>query len=143
MMPRSSKLVLQFHRVERGARLHPPASGVTGRRFLAVHWDPRLPPEEAAAKAGAAVAWTDIATMPIEPPREISNAPDAPRQSTLRRKIEIPDTPTFGRYAEIPYDQMTPEQRVAHLVGSETSEPRTCRRIRRQAEPPRNGVGCS
>jgi len=45
------------------------ASGVTGRRFLAVHWDASLPPEEAAAKAGAAVAWTDIATMPIEPPR--------------------------------------------------------------------------
>jgi len=45
------------------------ASGVTGRRFLAVHWDPSLRPEEAAAKAGAAVAWTDIATMPIEPRR--------------------------------------------------------------------------
>jgi NAD(P)-dependent dehydrogenase (short-subunit alcohol dehydrogenase family) len=45
------------------------AAGVTGRRFLAVHWDPSLPPEEAAAKAGAPVAWTDIATMPIEPPR--------------------------------------------------------------------------
>jgi NAD(P)-dependent dehydrogenase (short-subunit alcohol dehydrogenase family) len=29
------------------------ASGVTGRRFLGVHWDPALPPEEAAAKAGA------------------------------------------------------------------------------------------
>jgi NAD(P)-dependent dehydrogenase (short-subunit alcohol dehydrogenase family) len=45
------------------------ASAVTGRRFLAVHWDSNLPPEEAAAKAGAPVAWTDIATMPIEPPR--------------------------------------------------------------------------
>src|SRR5215472_7523643 len=45
------------------------AAQVTGRRFLAVHWDPNLPPEEAAAKAGAPVAWTDIATMPIEPPR--------------------------------------------------------------------------
>jgi NAD(P)-dependent dehydrogenase (short-subunit alcohol dehydrogenase family) len=45
------------------------AAGVTGRRFLAVHWDPSLPPEEAAAKAGAPVAWTDIATMPIEPPQ--------------------------------------------------------------------------
>jgi hypothetical protein len=37
--------------------------------FIAVHWDPSLPPEEAAAKAGAPVAWTEIATMPIEPPR--------------------------------------------------------------------------
>jgi NAD(P)-dependent dehydrogenase (short-subunit alcohol dehydrogenase family) len=45
------------------------AAGVTGRRFLAVHWDRSLPPEEAAAKAGAPVACTDIATMPIEPPR--------------------------------------------------------------------------
>ena len=45
------------------------ARDVTGRRFLAVHWDPSLPPEEAAAKAGAPVAWTSIATMPIEPPR--------------------------------------------------------------------------
>ena len=45
------------------------AGGVTGRRFLAIHWDPSLPPEQAAQKAGAPVAWTDIATMPIEPPR--------------------------------------------------------------------------
>jgi hypothetical protein len=40
------------------------ASNVTGRRFLAVYWDPNLPPEEAAAKVGAPVAWTEIATMP-------------------------------------------------------------------------------
>jgi NAD(P)-dependent dehydrogenase (short-subunit alcohol dehydrogenase family) len=45
------------------------AAGVTGQRFLAVHWETGLPPEEAAAKAGAPVAWTAIATMPIEPPR--------------------------------------------------------------------------
>ena len=45
------------------------AGGVTGRRFLAVHWDPTVPPEEAAARAGSPVAWTEIATMPIEPPR--------------------------------------------------------------------------
>jgi NAD(P)-dependent dehydrogenase (short-subunit alcohol dehydrogenase family) len=45
------------------------ASGMTGRRFLGVHWDPALPPEQAAAKAGAPVAWSEIATMPIEPPR--------------------------------------------------------------------------
>jgi NAD(P)-dependent dehydrogenase (short-subunit alcohol dehydrogenase family) len=45
------------------------AAGVTGRRFLAVHWDPKLPPAQAAEKAGAPVAWTSIATMPIEPPR--------------------------------------------------------------------------
>jgi NAD(P)-dependent dehydrogenase (short-subunit alcohol dehydrogenase family) len=45
------------------------AASVTGRRFLAVHWDPALPPGQAAEKAGAPVAWTAIATMPIEPPR--------------------------------------------------------------------------
>jgi NAD(P)-dependent dehydrogenase (short-subunit alcohol dehydrogenase family) len=45
------------------------AGNVTGRRFLAVHWDAKLPPEEAAEKAGAPVAWTSIATMAITPSR--------------------------------------------------------------------------
>jgi NAD(P)-dependent dehydrogenase (short-subunit alcohol dehydrogenase family) len=45
------------------------AGKVTGRRFLGVHWDPALPPEQAAEKAGAPVAWTSIATMPITPSR--------------------------------------------------------------------------
>jgi NAD(P)-dependent dehydrogenase (short-subunit alcohol dehydrogenase family) len=45
------------------------AGKVTGRRFLAVHWDPALSPERAAEKAGAPVAWTSIATMPITPGR--------------------------------------------------------------------------
>ena len=45
------------------------AGEVTGRRFLGVHWDPALPPGQAADKAGAAVAWTNIATMPIRPSR--------------------------------------------------------------------------
>ncbi len=45
------------------------AGKVTGRRFLAVHWDPALVPEQAAEKAGAPVAWTSIATMPITPGR--------------------------------------------------------------------------
>jgi NAD(P)-dependent dehydrogenase (short-subunit alcohol dehydrogenase family) len=45
------------------------AQAVSGRRFLAIHWDPKLVPAEAAEKAGAPVAWTSIATMPIEPPR--------------------------------------------------------------------------
>ena len=43
------------------------ASDVTGRRFLAVHWDSALPPKQAAEKCGAGIAWTSIATMPIEP----------------------------------------------------------------------------
>jgi NAD(P)-dependent dehydrogenase (short-subunit alcohol dehydrogenase family) len=45
------------------------AGKVTGRRFLGVHWDPELAPEQAAEKAGAPVAWTSIATMPITPIR--------------------------------------------------------------------------
>jgi NAD(P)-dependent dehydrogenase (short-subunit alcohol dehydrogenase family) len=45
------------------------AGKVTGRRFLGVHWDAKLPPEQAAEKAGAPVAWTSIATMPITPSR--------------------------------------------------------------------------
>ncbi len=45
------------------------AGKVTGRRFLGVHWDPAVPPEQAAEKAGAPVAWTSIATMPITPKR--------------------------------------------------------------------------
>jgi NAD(P)-dependent dehydrogenase (short-subunit alcohol dehydrogenase family) len=45
------------------------AGKVTGRRFLGVHWDPALPPEQAAERAGAPVAWTSIATMPITPSR--------------------------------------------------------------------------
>jgi NAD(P)-dependent dehydrogenase (short-subunit alcohol dehydrogenase family) len=43
------------------------AASVTGRRFLAVHWDPALPPAAAAEKCGAPIAWKAIATMPIEP----------------------------------------------------------------------------
>src|ERR1700747_559616 len=45
------------------------AGKVTGRRFLGIHWDPALPAEQAAEKAGAPVAWTSIATMPIPPSR--------------------------------------------------------------------------
>jgi NAD(P)-dependent dehydrogenase (short-subunit alcohol dehydrogenase family) len=43
------------------------AAVVTGRRFLAAHWDTSLPPAEAAEKCGAPIAWKSIATMPIEP----------------------------------------------------------------------------
>jgi NAD(P)-dependent dehydrogenase (short-subunit alcohol dehydrogenase family) len=45
------------------------AGQVSGRRFLAVQWDPGLPPEQAAERAGAPVAWTEIATPAIQPPR--------------------------------------------------------------------------
>jgi NAD(P)-dependent dehydrogenase (short-subunit alcohol dehydrogenase family) len=43
------------------------AGGVSGRRFLAAHWDASLPPAEAAEKAGAPAAWRSIATLPIVP----------------------------------------------------------------------------
>ena len=32
----------------------------------------------------------------------------------------MPDTPTFGRYSEIPYDQMTPEQQEGYRSLIET-----------------------
>jgi len=32
----------------------------------------------------------------------------------------MPDTPTFGRYAEIPYEQMTPEQQEGYRFVKET-----------------------
>ena len=45
------------------------AGHITGRRFIAVHWDPAVPPAEAAERAGAPIAWANIATMPITPSR--------------------------------------------------------------------------
>src|SRR5437867_11107907 len=36
------------------------------------------------------------------------------------RRLPMPETPTFGRYAEIPYDQMTPEQQDAYRSLIET-----------------------
>jgi 4-carboxymuconolactone decarboxylase len=35
----------------------------------------------------------------------------------------MPETPTFGRYAETPYDEMTPEQREAYRFAVETRGP--------------------
>lgn len=42
-------------------------ANVTARRFLAAHWDPGLPPAQAAERCGAPIAWSSIGTMPIEP----------------------------------------------------------------------------
>jgi hypothetical protein len=53
---------------------------VTGRRFLAVLGS-RLPPEQAAKKAGAPVAWTNIATTPITPSRA-QERPGVPAQAS-------------------------------------------------------------
>ena len=35
----------------------------------------------------------------------------------------MPETPTFGRYAEIPYDAMTPEQQEAYRSVTEMRGP--------------------
>src|SRR5215470_20359476 len=41
--------------------------------------------------------------------------------TNLKRGIRpMPETPTFGRYAEIPYDQMTPEQQEGYRTLIET-----------------------
>ena len=45
------------------------SDGVTGRRFIARNWDPRLPPEQAAAAAGAPVAWSGYGTQGVLPPK--------------------------------------------------------------------------
>jgi NAD(P)-dependent dehydrogenase (short-subunit alcohol dehydrogenase family) len=43
------------------------AAQVNAHRFIAADWDARLPPAQAAEKAGAPIAWLGIARMPIEP----------------------------------------------------------------------------
>jgi hypothetical protein len=40
---------------------------VTGRHFLAAHWDTSLPPAEGAEKMRCADTQKSIATIPIEP----------------------------------------------------------------------------
>jgi NAD(P)-dependent dehydrogenase (short-subunit alcohol dehydrogenase family) len=40
----------------------PASDGVTGRRFIAALWDPALPPEQAAAQAGAPIGWPELTT---------------------------------------------------------------------------------
>lgn len=43
------------------------ATQVNARRFIAADWDTTLPPDQAAEKVGAPIAWLGIARMPIEP----------------------------------------------------------------------------
>ncbi|MGE0420274.1 MAG: SDR family NAD(P)-dependent oxidoreductase [Acetobacteraceae bacterium] len=40
---------------------------VTARRFVAAHWDPSLPPAQAAFVSGAPAAWPDLARNPVWP----------------------------------------------------------------------------
>ena len=42
------------------------------------------------------------------------------KPSQLIRERNMAETPTFGRYAEIPYDQMTPEQQEGYRSLMET-----------------------
>jgi NAD(P)-dependent dehydrogenase (short-subunit alcohol dehydrogenase family) len=41
----------------------PSSDGVSGRRFVAGLWDPGLPPERAAAAAGAPIAWPELTSQ--------------------------------------------------------------------------------
>jgi NAD(P)-dependent dehydrogenase (short-subunit alcohol dehydrogenase family) len=43
------------------------SNGVSGRRFIAALWDPRLPASQAAEKAGAAAAWPSLGRQAIYP----------------------------------------------------------------------------
>jgi len=43
------------------------ADGVTGRRFVAAHWDQALPEDQAAYQAGAPAGWPDLARSPVWP----------------------------------------------------------------------------
>jgi NAD(P)-dependent dehydrogenase (short-subunit alcohol dehydrogenase family) len=43
------------------------AAGVTGRRFVAAEWDPRLPDDQAAYLAGAPAGWPELARNPVWP----------------------------------------------------------------------------
>jgi 4-carboxymuconolactone decarboxylase len=58
----------------------------------------------------------------------------------------MPETPTFGRYAEIPYDQMTPEQQEGYRLLIETrgalGGPNKVRGAQPQAGEGDGAVGC-
>src|SRR4030095_7122560 len=43
-----------------------------------------------------------------------------PHRSLQPRRLSMAETPTFGRYAEIPYEQMTPEQQEGYRSLIET-----------------------
>lgn len=43
------------------------ADGVNGQRFIAMRWDDKLPPAEAALKAGAPMAWQQLGLQGVHP----------------------------------------------------------------------------
>jgi 4-carboxymuconolactone decarboxylase len=51
------------------------------------------------------------------PPRKVDSDVRLSQDATINqpgRKPKMPETPTFGRYAEIPYEKMTPEQQEGY-----------------------------
>jgi NAD(P)-dependent dehydrogenase (short-subunit alcohol dehydrogenase family) len=53
----------------------PASDGVNGRRFVAGLWDPALPPGEAAAAAGAPIAWPELTDQGRVWPRRLTTPP--------------------------------------------------------------------
>lgn len=78
--PTNTRMIPQESVVNRAALLQPEimipplvwlaseaSDGVTGRRFIAALWDPRLPTVQAAERAGAPAAWASLGRQTIEP----------------------------------------------------------------------------
>ncbi len=57
------------------------ANGVTGNRYVAMHWDARKPPEQAERETRAPIAWTELAQNPVWPGGK--PAPSPRRADTL------------------------------------------------------------
>jgi NAD(P)-dependent dehydrogenase (short-subunit alcohol dehydrogenase family) len=43
------------------------ADGISGNRYVAAHWDPAEPPEQAEQKCRAPIGWPDLAQSPVWP----------------------------------------------------------------------------
>jgi hypothetical protein len=43
------------------------ANGVTGNRYVAMHWDASKPPEQAERETRAPIAWPELAQNPVWP----------------------------------------------------------------------------
>ena len=43
------------------------SDGITGQRFIGAKWDTNVPPEQAAKKAGAPMAWQQLGRQSINP----------------------------------------------------------------------------
>src|SRR5881227_3766822 len=57
--------------------------------------------------------------MPSSVDTAVAAVQDIP-QTRSGKETEMPETPSFGRYAEIPYDEMTPEQQEGYRFLVET-----------------------